>query len=205
MITAIGMYTNGNGDIFKVQRSKSSGHLYAKRLVVIGGDRLVDADESVVNFDFEYAPGAVRDLTDDQRMTREQAAAFGLRFGICCVCGKTLTDAESVKNGIGPVCIKQFDAETVAAIVEQTHERVAASKIERDADDDAFDAYEQFVAEQPHKCDRCGGTGQFITGSVNGKLTGPGGICYRCNGKGVQTRADERRNYGYDNFFMRVA
>lgn len=203
MITTIGMYTSGD-DIFKVQKSRTSGHLYAKRLVVIGGKRLVDADESVVNFEFEYAPGAVRDLRDSDRMTREQAAAFGLRFGICCVCGKTLTDAESVKNGIGPVCIKQFDAEAVEQIVAQTAERVAA-RVERDADDDAFDAYEAHVAAQPKQCERCGGTGQFITGSVNGKLTGPGGICYRCNGKGVQTNADERRNYGYDNFYMRVS
>lgn len=33
-------------------------------------------------------------------------------------------------------------------------------------------------------CRRCGGTGQFITAIVNGKPTGPGGICFRCEGKG---------------------
>jgi len=49
-------------------------------------------------------------------------------------------------------------------------------------------------------CARCAGTGQFITGMVNGKPTGPGGICFRCGGKGVITDADARRNYGYDNF-----
>lgn len=47
-------------------------------------------------------------------------------------------------------------------------------------------------------CERCAGTGQFITGTVNGKPTGPGGMCFRCKGKGRQTDADRRRNYGYD-------
>jgi DnaJ-class molecular chaperone len=47
-------------------------------------------------------------------------------------------------------------------------------------------------------CRRCAGTGQYITKVVNGKPTGPGGICYRCGGKGRQNDADRRRNYGYD-------
>lgn len=48
------------------------------------------------------------------------------------------------------------------------------------------------------KCPRCAGTGLFITMVVNGAPTGPGGICYRCGGKGEQTDSDRRRNYGYD-------
>lgn len=47
-------------------------------------------------------------------------------------------------------------------------------------------------------CRECCGTGDFITGTVNGKPTGPGGAHYRCNGKGVRNVEDERRNYGYD-------
>lgn len=49
------------------------------------------------------------------------------------------------------------------------------------------------------KCGRCGGTGRFITGSLNGQLVGPGGHCYRCAGKGTQDDADVRRNFGADN------
>ena len=37
------------------------------------------------------------------------------------------------------------------------------------------------------RCGQCGGTGRFITGMLNGKLVGPGGICYRCEGKGSLT------------------
>lgn len=50
------------------------------------------------------------------------------------------------------------------------------------------------------RCGRCAGTGAYITGTVNGVPTGPGGICYRCEGKGFQTDADRRRNFGYDNY-----
>lgn len=55
-------------------------------------------------------------------------------------------------------------------------------------------------------CRRCAGTGAFITGTLNGQPTGPGGICYRCEGKGYRNDADERRNYGYDmHAFSRAA
>lgn len=50
------------------------------------------------------------------------------------------------------------------------------------------------------RCARCAGTGQFITYVENGVPKGPGGICYRCGGKGYTTTADRKRNYGYDNF-----
>lgn len=55
------------------------------------------------------------------------------------------------------------------------------------------------------KCARCSGTGAYITGMLNGKPVGPGGICFRCSGKGFTTDADQRRNYGYDNFYRNVA
>ena len=47
-------------------------------------------------------------------------------------------------------------------------------------------------------CRRCAGTGAFITGTMNGQPTGPGGICFRCQGRGVQNDDDARRNYGHD-------
>jgi hypothetical protein len=50
------------------------------------------------------------------------------------------------------------------------------------------------------RCARCAGTGRFITYVENGVPKGPGGPCYRCNGKGVQTVEDHRRNYGHDNY-----
>ena len=68
--------------------------LYAKKLVFSGG--------------WEYEAGAIYRLKDSERMTLEQAKAFGTSTGLCCVCGIFLTDPKSVEQGIGPVCIKNF-------------------------------------------------------------------------------------------------
>ena len=55
---------------------------------------------------------------------------------------------------------------------------------------------------ESERCRRCAGTGEFVTMVVNGKPTGPGGICYRCNGKGFQTAGDEKRNDNYDRYIL---
>ena len=47
-------------------------------------------------------------------------------------------------------------------------------------------------------CGRCACTGRFITRTVNGKPEGPGGDCFRCNGKGYQDTDDLYRNRAYD-------
>lgn len=60
-------------------------------------------------------------------------------------------------------------------------------------------AYERKVPRNhPGYCERCSGSGCYVTGTVNGKLSGPGGECFRCGGKGFQTADDERRNAAYD-------
>ena len=48
------------------------------------------------------------------------------------------------------------------------------------------------------RCNRCAGTGQFITYIENGIPKGPGGVCFRCGGKGVHSQRDRRRNDYYD-------
>lgn len=84
----IGMY-RVNGEIFKVQQSRESGRLYAKRLTEDG---------------FEYAAGAIRRIKASDRMTLEEAKEYGQATGTCCNCGRTLTNEESIRDGIGPVC-----------------------------------------------------------------------------------------------------
>ena len=83
-----GMYIAA-GRVFRVIRGKTGGNLYAKELL---------------DGAFVYAPGVIRDLTPDHRMTLEQAASIGHLTGQCCVCARTLTKPESVTAGIGPVC-----------------------------------------------------------------------------------------------------
>lgn len=84
-----GMYRK-DGVIFKVQLAvHGSGKPYAKRL-----------DHGT----FIYEVGAINRLTAENRMTLDQAEEFGKLYGICCVCGATLTDEKSIARGIGPVC-----------------------------------------------------------------------------------------------------
>ncbi len=89
-----GMYQTADGAIYRVQASRQTGHLYAKRLNLAGG--------------FDYEQGAIRKLSADDKMTLEVAKAFGMETGLCCVCGAFLTDPKSVAQGIGPVCASKF-------------------------------------------------------------------------------------------------
>ncbi len=90
-----GMYRNAEGDIFRVQKSRQSGNLYAKKLDIFDGG-------------FLYVQGAMRFIKPSDKMTLDEAKAFGVQFGICCWCGATLTDPVSVEQGIGPVCVKRW-------------------------------------------------------------------------------------------------
>lgn len=83
-----------NGVVHKVQKAvHGSGNLYAKVL----------QDGA-----FVYAPGAIRSLLPEHKMTLEQAKEYGHLYGVCCNCGATLTDEKSIEAGIGPVCAKKF-------------------------------------------------------------------------------------------------
>lgn len=43
-------------------------------------------------------------LSEENRLSDEQAAAFGSIYGWCGICGRTLRNEESKARGIGPVC-----------------------------------------------------------------------------------------------------
>jgi hypothetical protein len=91
-----GMYQSPDGTVFKVQLAvHGSGRPYAKRLVL---------DEASQTAEFVYVPGGLREVKAEWRMTLDQASAFGKLYGVCCVCGRTLTDERSIAAGIGPIC-----------------------------------------------------------------------------------------------------
>lgn len=95
-----GMYRNSAGDIFKVYKAvHGSGKMCAKVLHIT--HPFGDLQASV---EFEYVGLAAKHVTADQRMTIEEAKEFGAIYGVCCVCGATLTDEGSIAAGIGPVC-----------------------------------------------------------------------------------------------------
>lgn len=89
-----GFYLTNSG-AFKVKAAKESGRLYAMKL---------DTDTGK----FEYDKGAIFNLRPETRMTKDQAAEYGRRTGVCMICNRTLSDPKSVAQGIGPICIKGF-------------------------------------------------------------------------------------------------
>lgn len=91
----IGVYKRGD-DIYRVIKGRQSANTYAQKLTV----------------DFNGAPtwvyvGAmVFELKVEELISPEVAAQMGRTVGYCVICGRYLTDAESVAKGIGPVCEK---------------------------------------------------------------------------------------------------
>lgn len=87
-------YHGGAEHAVKVQRAvHGSGRLYAKWLVDDTGK-------------FEMAPGMYYKLHggNTRPMTKEEASHFGHLYGMCMLCGRTLTDEASIEMGIGPIC-----------------------------------------------------------------------------------------------------
>ena len=87
-----GMYRM-NDEIFKVYRTQA-GHLATKQLI-----------EGC----FEYTGRKpLHSLTAEHRMSLVEAQEYGRITGICCNCGRKLTNEESIEAGIGPICASKF-------------------------------------------------------------------------------------------------
>jgi len=85
--------------IVKVQKAvHGSGNLYAKVL----------QPNEYGSAEFVYAPGMIRKLKVEERMTLEQAMEYGALYGVCVRCGRTLTNEKSIEAAMGPVCRKAF-------------------------------------------------------------------------------------------------
>jgi len=95
-----------NGEVFVVVLNRDKTNLYCKRIQEIGGRRLTEAN-TVVKFDYVYAPGVKSKLKPEHRLTWEEAKPLVVRYGMCLF-GHPLKDAKSVELGIGPVCRRMF-------------------------------------------------------------------------------------------------
>lgn len=102
----VGVYIVG-ATIIKVQENRAKTNRYTMVWEDISGSRLTLADEHV-HGEWHYAPQFKSQVTEAHRMSLEQAKRFTLVFGQCAKCGRTLKAAESVEQGIGPVCRKYF-------------------------------------------------------------------------------------------------
>ena len=92
-------FLKAENEFIVVVMNKAGTRRYAKRLLVTEHNGRKKAS-------WEYAPGLVLSAGGLEPMTLEQAAEFGHLHGVCFKCCKPLTDPESVKRGMGPVCAK---------------------------------------------------------------------------------------------------
>lgn len=88
-----------DGQVYRVKRSRTTGHHYAQRLVI--GER--DADGHVPA-EWVRDREIYRTLTAAHKMSLERAMEYGKLTGVCCRCGSELENDESIAAGIGPVC-----------------------------------------------------------------------------------------------------
>lgn len=88
--------------IFKVKHSQT-GKQWAHKLVV-DSERLGEKGGHVAG-KFVYAGTVARNgITPEAKLTYEAAKEFGALYGVCCCCGRLLTNELSIHLGIGPVC-----------------------------------------------------------------------------------------------------
>lgn len=97
-----GIYRH-NGEVYKVQTAvNASGLRYAKHL------KVTKISEDEYSGEWERSPGMVFKLLPEEKLSIEEAAAFGKLYGICCICGTVLSNEKSIERGIGPVCLQKM-------------------------------------------------------------------------------------------------
>lgn len=81
-----------------VPGGKWGEHRFVKELVAAGGFGAESLEQYPVNKDFQ------RSILTYVAVHPETLPAFGKLLGVCGICGRALTDDESLERGIGPVC-----------------------------------------------------------------------------------------------------
>lgn len=93
-----GYYVSEADTFYKVVESKAH-KFYAKKFVVS------HSGQSAL---WVYAPGAINAYATWKKVSLTDATQFGIAHGFCLCCGRLLTDPNSVKAGIGPICAQKF-------------------------------------------------------------------------------------------------
>lgn len=94
-----------NGDVFQVIISKA-GNAYAK--ICRSRPFINEIGEEEYDLWFDYAPGAASQLDISDKMTREQARDFGVKYHKCVRCHRNLSRADSIERMMGAVCYRKM-------------------------------------------------------------------------------------------------
>lgn len=84
-----------DGVVYSVRKSRESGKLHAYNW-------------STESNSWVYSGNVKYDLRPEHRLSFDEASEFGALTGTCVHCGRTLTDAKSVKWGIGSTCRRKY-------------------------------------------------------------------------------------------------
>lgn len=95
-----GVYKVGN-TIYKVKHAKT-GNQWAHRLEFVN-EQPNKGGMLAATFEFAGKPKTLG-IRPDHKLTYEAAKEFGALYGVCCCCGRLLTNELSIHLGIGPVC-----------------------------------------------------------------------------------------------------
>jgi|GEM_PF-6319664 NADH pyrophosphatase NudC (nudix superfamily) len=100
----VGAYKKGN-EVYIVRYNLDKTAMYSLKLVEAPSDRLNTKGETV-QFEFKYAPEAMKFLTTADKMPVEEAQRLTIMYKRCIICGHRLKTKQSLERGIGPVCAK---------------------------------------------------------------------------------------------------
>ncbi len=85
-----------NGVLYSVRKGRESGKLHAYHW---------DANTNI----WQYSGNIKYDLRQEHRLSLAEAMDFGIQTGTCIHCGRTLTDKDSVRFGMGTTCRKKYE------------------------------------------------------------------------------------------------
>lgn len=98
------------GTLFLVKRHKDAKRAKVERVALLkdeSGDRL-NLDGERVRHELFPAPGMLRKLRREHRVTLARLEELSLQLGVCMHCGRELRVAESVQRGVGPICASKY-------------------------------------------------------------------------------------------------
>lgn len=84
-----------DGVLYSVRKARESGKLHAYHW-------------SSASNKWEYSGNIKYDLRPEHRLSLADAMDFGIQTGTCVHCGRTLTDKDSVRYGMGSTCRKKY-------------------------------------------------------------------------------------------------
>ncbi len=103
-----GMYKTKDGTIYMVYHTvHGNNQQVAKRLMIdnMSYEYYDGAPSNKAKVHFKYVGKApLAKLAAEDRLSLADAVEFGLLYGSCAICGRTLTNELSKAIGIGPVC-----------------------------------------------------------------------------------------------------